>query len=71
MATKPDRLEDVWSVLTNPKRQIRSIQTLAAEHGFDDLVEFNRLFRERYGVSAADIRRGVRKRKVRVAPRQE
>jgi hypothetical protein len=60
--TKEDRLEQVWAALINPKRAIGSIQILAEEHGFDDLAEFNREFRQRYGVSAREIRakKGVR-----------
>jgi hypothetical protein len=30
-----ERLEQVWAVLSNPKRSIRNIQTVATEHGFD------------------------------------
>jgi hypothetical protein len=61
--TPEDRLEQVWAALTNPKRMIRSIQILAQEHGFDDLAEFNREFRKRYGVSAREIRA---KKRVRI-----
>jgi len=30
-----ERLEQVWAVLSDPKRSIRNIQTVATEHGFD------------------------------------
>lgn len=62
---KPDRLKEVWQILTNARRSIRSIAEVAAEHGFTDMVAFNRAFRERYGSSPAEIRKAVRKGKVR------
>jgi AraC-like DNA-binding protein len=61
-APEDDRLERVWSVLTNPRHAIRSIQVLAAEHGFDDLAAFNAAFRKRYGASPAAIRKAAKKR---------
>lgn len=60
-----ERLKDVWAILTNPKRQIRSIQAVAAEHGFTDLAAFNAAFRKRYGSSPAEIRKAVRQRRIR------
>lgn len=63
-AAKPsdaDRLEEVWTILTNPKRSIRSIQMLAVEYGFDDLAAFNELFKERYGTTAAALRKFAKK----------
>jgi AraC-like DNA-binding protein len=64
--SKDDRLEEVWSVLTNPKRSIRSIQAVAAEHRFDDLGEFNQLFHKRFGVSPVDARKAVKKQRIRL-----
>ena len=52
-------------MLTNPKRPIRSIQVLAAEHGFTDLAAINRAFRERDGSGPAELRKAVRKSRVR------
>ena len=60
-----DRLELVWAALTNPRRTIGSIQLLAAEHGFHDLVAFNEAFRARYGNSPAEIRKAARRRRMR------
>lgn len=60
--TEGDRLEQVWTVLTNPRHSIRSVQVLAAEHGFDDLAAFNAAFRKRYGSSAVTIRKAAKKR---------
>jgi len=37
MATKDDRLEQVYAVLTS-RKHIRSIQAVAAYHGFADLT---------------------------------
>lgn len=65
MPPKPDRLEQVWTILTNPRRAIVSVAAVAAEHGFTDLAAFNKAFRERYGSSPAEIRKAVRKGKVR------
>lgn len=61
-ASQDNRLEQVWAVLTNPRQSIRSIQVLAAEHGFDDLAAFNAAFRARYGSSPVVIRKAVKKR---------
>jgi AraC-like DNA-binding protein len=57
-----DPLEQVWAALINPKRAIGSIQILAKAHGYEDLVEFNREFRQRYGVSAREVRPAAKKR---------
>jgi AraC-like DNA-binding protein len=67
--SKDDQLEQVWAILTNPKRSIRSIQAVAAEHGFNDLEEFNRLFEKRYGNSPVVARKAVRKGRARLGPR--
>lgn len=61
-ATEEDRLEQLFAVLTNPRQSIRSIQVLAAEHGFDDLGTFNTAFRKRYGSSAVALRKAAKKR---------
>lgn len=61
-APQDDRLELVWAVLTNPRQSIRSIQVLAAEHGFDDLAAFNAAFRKRYGSSPVVLRKAAKKR---------
>jgi AraC-like DNA-binding protein len=68
-ASQDARLEQVWAVLTNPKQSIRSIQVLAAEHGFDDLAAFNAAFRKRYGSSPVVLRKAAKKR-VRVGGRK-
>lgn len=60
-----ERLEALFEALTDPRRGIGSIAQLAAAHGFDDLAEFNRLFREKYGNPPAVVRKAVRKGKVR------
>jgi transcriptional regulator GlxA family with amidase domain len=60
-----DRLELVWAALTNPRRTIGSIQLVASEHGFHDVVTFNKAFRARYGSSPAEIRKAARKRRIR------
>jgi outer membrane immunogenic protein len=56
---KADRLEEVHAILINPRQAIGSIQMLAAEHGFTDLIKFNQLFRERYGSGPAELRKAV------------
>lgn len=53
------------AILTNPRRTIRSIQTVAAEHGFNDLADFNRRFRDRYGSGPVELRKLARKGLVR------
>lgn len=65
MPKKPDALEQVWTILTNPRRSIVSVAALAAEHGFTDLAKFNKAFRERYGSSPVAIRKAVRKGKIK------
>lgn len=55
-----ERLDKVRSILGNPRIAIRSIQALAQEHGFDDLAAFNAAFKERFGVSAVNIRKEAR-----------
>jgi AraC-like DNA-binding protein len=57
-----DRLEQLFAVQSNPRQSIRSIQILAAEHGFDDLTAFNAAFRERYGSSPVAIRKAAKDR---------
>lgn len=64
--TTDERLEALYAVLTNPKRQIGSIQRLALEHGFEDLTAFNKAFQKRYGSSPVDIRKAVRKGRMRI-----
>jgi AraC-like DNA-binding protein len=63
---KDDKLEQVWSILTNPKRSIRSIQAVAVEHGFDDLAAFNALFQKRYGMSPVAARKAVKKQRMKL-----
>ena len=58
---KPDRLEEVWQILTNPRRSIVSVAVLAAEHGYTDLAKFNKAFREKYGSSPIEIRKAAKK----------
>lgn len=59
------RVEQVYAILINAKRPIVSVQVVAAEHGFTDLTEFNRLFRERYGTSAVALRKAVRQGRIK------
>jgi transcriptional regulator GlxA family with amidase domain len=58
---KQDRLERAWAVLIDAKRSVHSIHALATKLGYDDLTEFNRDFRERFGVSPREIRSGAKK----------
>ena len=60
-AARPDPLEQVWAILINPERSIRSIKFVAREHGFNDMAEFSRAFRERFGASPREVRRFARK----------
>lgn len=58
--TQDERLEQVWAILTNPKQSIRSIQSVAAEHGFEDLTAFNKAFKARFGNSPVVTRKAAR-----------
>ena len=68
MATKDDKLEQVYAILTS-RKHIRSIQAVAADHGFDDLTAFNAAFRERYQMSPSNVRRATMKRKIKLGAR--
>lgn len=60
MPTKAERLEQIHAILTNRRHPIRSIADVAAEHGFDNLAEFNKAFYERFGKSAVVVREFAR-----------
>jgi len=46
--TQEHRLEAVHAILIDRRRAITNVASIAAEHGFEDLWKFNRLFRQRY-----------------------
>lgn len=62
MSTESDRLDAVHEILSNGKRPIRSIQAVAAEHGFTDLATFNRAFKEKFGKSPVALRDFAKKK---------
>jgi AraC-like DNA-binding protein len=50
------RLARVHRMLTDPRRALDKISTLAFDAGFPHLSYFNRAFRRRYGVAPSDLR---------------
>jgi AraC-like DNA-binding protein len=50
------RLEKAAELLRDPRRQSCRISAIAGEVGFNDLSNFNRTFRRRYGVAPSDVR---------------
>lgn len=55
--TKAARLDLIHAILSNPRHPIRSIQALAQEHGFEDLTEFNKAFKAKFGISPVVTRK--------------
>lgn len=52
------RLEQCYLALLDEVRRGHSITRIALDHGFVDSAHFTRVFRERYGVSPSELRRG-------------
>ena len=50
------RLVLAHRMLTDPRRTMRKISTIALEAGFGDLSYFNRAFRRRYGLRPSELR---------------
>ncbi len=50
------RLEKAVLLLRDPERRSRRIADIAGEVGFNDLSNFNRAFRRRYGITPSDLR---------------
>jgi AraC-like DNA-binding protein len=56
------RLERVHQVLADEARWALPISTIAYESGFTDLSNFNRAFRQRFGLTPTDVRVAARNR---------
>lgn len=52
------RLEAVAAALRDPANRRLPVLTLALDHGFNSIGPFNRAFRERYGMTPTEWRRG-------------
>ena len=54
------RLRRCFEKIADPVFAARSIQEIAAEHGFDCEAHFSRLFRRTFGITASEVRRAGR-----------
>jgi AraC-like DNA-binding protein len=52
------RLEKAYQLLNDQAHAVRSVSAIAYACGFSDVSHFNHRFRERYGASPTEIRRG-------------
>jgi len=53
------RLAHAHRMLTDPRRAVDKISTIASDAGFNDLSYFNRTFRRRFGATPSDVRMGA------------
>ncbi|WP_170285531.1 AraC family transcriptional regulator [Microbacterium rhizomatis] len=53
---RDERLERAWSVLRAPQSSAKTIGSVAAECGFDDVTTFHRAFRRKFGCTPAAAR---------------
>ncbi|MGZ0018207.1 helix-turn-helix domain-containing protein [Nitrosomonas sp. wSCUT-2] len=53
------RLEQTYRFLCNPSHIDRSISTLAFDMGFNNISWFNRIFKQRYGLTPSEVRNSL------------